>query len=52
MPRDRSDHIVWLLKAQRYEEVLTMVEKLEAEEGPSWPKRTKIKCKRIGLEKY
>jgi hypothetical protein len=48
MPRDWRDHIVWLVKRGRYEEVLTTVEKLEAEEGPSCPKRTQIECKRSG----
>jgi len=48
MPRDWRDHIVWLVKRGRYEEVLTAVEELEAEENPSWPKRTQFECKRLG----
>lgn len=33
MPRDRRDHIVWLVDRGRYEEALTDVERLEAEEA-------------------
>jgi len=33
MPRDRRDHIAWLVERGRYEEALTDVEKLEAEEA-------------------
>ncbi|KAJ3568468.1 hypothetical protein NP233_g5698 [Leucocoprinus birnbaumii] len=31
-PRDRRDHVAWLLERQRYEEALEEVEKLEADE--------------------
>ena len=33
LPRDRRDHIAWLVERGRYEEALTDVEKLEAEEA-------------------
>ncbi|KAF4619821.1 hypothetical protein D9613_004777 [Agrocybe pediades] len=33
MPRDRRDHVEWLVEKGRYEEALTEVEKLEAEEA-------------------
>ncbi|KZV75346.1 vacuolar protein sorting-associated protein 41 [Peniophora sp. CONT] len=32
-PRDRKDHIAWLVEKQRYEEALSEVEVLEQEEG-------------------
>jgi len=31
MPRDRRDHVAWLLERQRYEEALEEVEKIEAD---------------------
>ncbi|KAF8967466.1 vacuolar assembling protein VPS41 [Flammula alnicola] len=33
MPRDRRDHVAWLVERRRYEEALTEVEKIEAEEA-------------------
>jgi len=31
-PRDRRDHVVWLVERKRYEEALSAVEQMEAEE--------------------
>jgi len=55
MPRDRRDHIVWLVERGRYEEALTAVEKLEAEEAAAGLKQvavdTHLNAQQIG-QKY
>ncbi|KAF9476712.1 vacuolar protein sorting-associated protein 41 [Pholiota conissans] len=33
LPRDRRDHVAWLVERRRYEEALAVVEKIEAEEA-------------------
>ncbi|KAF8887029.1 vacuolar assembling protein VPS41 [Gymnopilus junonius] len=38
-PRDKKDHVQWLVEKERYEEALTEVEKIEAEEAAMGIKR-------------
>ncbi|KDR84343.1 hypothetical protein GALMADRAFT_237137 [Galerina marginata CBS 339.88] len=49
MPRDRRDHVGWLVEKERYEEALMEVEKIEAEEAATGVKPSSTGDARVHL---
>ncbi|KAF8180219.1 vacuolar assembling protein VPS41 [Pholiota molesta] len=48
LPRDKRDHVAWLVERRRYEEALAAVEKIEAEEAVTGLKGTHLSAQEIG----